>query len=422
MILVGNARGHGQNLARHLLNLEDNDHVDVHEVRGFMADDLSGAFAEAEGLCKATRAKHYLFSLSLNPPADADASIDQFEDAVDRAERALGLQGQPRAIVFHEKEGPDGLVRRHAHAVWSRINGETMKAIPHPHFKRRLNALAKELYLENGWDMPQGFISSADKSANTFGLVEAQQAQSSGHDPKKLKILFKDAWQNARNADDFRQALKPYGFDIARGDRRGFVLVDKDQATYAVSRWVDVKSRAVAAKLGAAGHFASIEATRKHLGAAVTNRTQTYEQDVWSVKQRRSTRAKSARQHLVQQQRKERLQLLEAQAERAQQRREALQTSKPRGLKRIFDWIVGSVRDLQNTVQRTEAKASEIDKVELQRMVVRQLDDRRNATTVLTIPRTQRRGKSATPENVADRFVRRMGRKTPGEHGLGRET
>lgn len=37
-------------------------------------------------------------------------------------ERKLGLEGQPRAIVFHEKEG-----RRHAQAIWSRIDPGRIK-------------------------------------------------------------------------------------------------------------------------------------------------------------------------------------------------------------------------------------------------------------------------------------------------------
>jgi hypothetical protein len=48
--------------------------------------------------------------------------------------------------VFHEKEG-----RRHAHAVWSRINGDTMRAIPIPYFKNKLNTIAKDIYLEQSW-------------------------------------------------------------------------------------------------------------------------------------------------------------------------------------------------------------------------------------------------------------------------------
>ena len=71
MIMVGNSRGNGQNLAQHLLS-PDNERVNVHAVDGFMSDDLHGAFKEAEAVSKGTRCKKYLFSLSLNPPKDAD--------------------------------------------------------------------------------------------------------------------------------------------------------------------------------------------------------------------------------------------------------------------------------------------------------------------------------------------------------------
>lgn len=65
-----------------------------------------------------------MFSLSLNPPGHETVSIDEFEAAIEATEVKLGLQGQPRAIVFHEKDG-----RRHARVVWSRIDAGKMKAI-----------------------------------------------------------------------------------------------------------------------------------------------------------------------------------------------------------------------------------------------------------------------------------------------------
>ena len=46
MILKGNQRGGARQLAAHLLNARDNEHVEVHELRGFCADDLTGAFVE----------------------------------------------------------------------------------------------------------------------------------------------------------------------------------------------------------------------------------------------------------------------------------------------------------------------------------------------------------------------------------------
>ena len=70
MILKASQRGGGKRLAAHLLNARDNEHVHVHELRGFTADDLPGAFQEAYAVSRATRAKQFLFSLSLNPPQD----------------------------------------------------------------------------------------------------------------------------------------------------------------------------------------------------------------------------------------------------------------------------------------------------------------------------------------------------------------
>lgn len=44
-------------LATHLLNARDNEHIEVHELRGFSTDDLHGAFQEIEAVSRGTRAK-----------------------------------------------------------------------------------------------------------------------------------------------------------------------------------------------------------------------------------------------------------------------------------------------------------------------------------------------------------------------------
>ena len=64
MILVGNQRGGARDLALHLMK-DENDHVNVHEMRGFVSDDLEGAFQEAYAISRATKCKQFLFSLSL---------------------------------------------------------------------------------------------------------------------------------------------------------------------------------------------------------------------------------------------------------------------------------------------------------------------------------------------------------------------
>ena len=107
MILKGSQRSGAKQLATHLLNDRDNDHVTVLELRGFASENLNGALREAQAISSATKCKQFLFSLSLNPPSHAVAGEDDFSRAADAAEKALGLAGSARAIIV-PRERRDG--------------------------------------------------------------------------------------------------------------------------------------------------------------------------------------------------------------------------------------------------------------------------------------------------------------------------
>ena len=260
MILKGSQRGGGKQLASHLLNDKDNDHVTVFELRGFVADDLHGALAEAQAVSKGTRCTQYLFSLSLNPPKDAKVGIETLIDAADRAEEALGLKDQPRAIIIHEKEG-----RRHAHVVWSRINPEEMKAINLPHYKYRLKDLSKELYLEHGWELPEGHKTNGWKNPLAFSLAEYQQAKRLELDPREIKQVFQSAWERSDNLASFRNALEEHGYFLAKGDRRGVVALDLNGEVFAAARWAGVKTKDANQKLGKGEGLPGVDALRTDL-------------------------------------------------------------------------------------------------------------------------------------------------------------
>lgn len=159
MILHGNQRCGSKNLAVHLMK-DENEHVEVHDVRGFISRDVMGALTESYALSRATKCKQHLYSLSLNPPKGKDVSDSDFVEAVELAEERLGLSKQPRIIVFHEKYGSDGELRKHAHAVWSRIDTQRMKAVQLSYTKRKLQDVSRELYIRHGWRMPHGFINT----------------------------------------------------------------------------------------------------------------------------------------------------------------------------------------------------------------------------------------------------------------------
>lgn len=177
VIPKGSQRGNAAQLTRHLLNDWDNEHIELHEIRGFMSDDLTGSSQEAEMVAKGTRCTKFLFSLSMNPLALETVRIEVFETSVEMIEQKLGLTDQPRAVVFHEKEG-----RRHAHVVWSRIDGDTMTAKPLPYFKNRLMDVSRELYLENNWDMPKGMIDRKLRNPLNMTRAEWEQAQRTKQD------------------------------------------------------------------------------------------------------------------------------------------------------------------------------------------------------------------------------------------------
>jgi hypothetical protein len=236
MILHGNQRGGARGLGHHLLKAE-NEHVEVHELRGFVSNNLVSALNEVYAVSRGTKARQCLFSLSLNPPPSENVSTEVFEDAIARVEKKLGLVDQPRAIVFHKKHG-----RRQCHAVWSRIDAQAMKAIPLPHSKPKLMDVARDLFREHGWTMPKGLIDAWEHDLKNFTLAQWQQAKRIGKDPKAVKEVFPQCWAASDSQAAFQAALKDNGCILVRGDRWGFVALDYACEVYAVARWVGIKN------------------------------------------------------------------------------------------------------------------------------------------------------------------------------------
>ena len=376
MIMVGNSRGNGQNLARHLLSPE-NECVSIHSVDGFMSDDLHGAFKEAEAVSKGTRCKKYLFSLSLNPPKDAEVATDIFETAISRVEQKLNLIGQPKAVVFHEKSGADGITRRHCHVVWSRVDSENMKAIPMDYSKRRLNELAKELYLEHEWDMPKGFISPRFRDPKNFTLDQWQQAKRHGQDPREIKAIFQDCWKRSDSKKAFEASLKLHGYYIARGDRRGYVATDMKGEVYSIPKWTNLKTKEVKAKLGDRETLPSLEEAKQNiantLAPTVDRLAQEQKIKLEALEKEKEAKAKAlADKHVIQRSLQKSLQEQRA-AKEEQIRNERFN----KGLHGLLDRVTGehSRTKTQNKVEAFEA--AKRDQTQRDELILRRLQNQR---------------------------------------------
>lgn len=282
MILKGNQRGGGRALAAHLLNARDNDHVEVHELRGFASADLLGAFLEIEATAAGTKCQQPFFSVSLNPPSGCNATFDQYEMAADAVEQKFpGLDDQPRAIVFHEKEG-----RRHAHAVWSRIDADRNRAVTLSHSRLKLRDVSRSLYQAMGLEVPAGLQDRARADPLNYDQATWQQAKRLGEDPRDLKSIIRQAWAVSDNRASFESALERHALFLARGDRRGYVVVHHSGEAMSLTRYADLKKKDIQARIGKPEQLQTIDQVRDVLTRRMTDAAQKRQADL-KEKQRR---------------------------------------------------------------------------------------------------------------------------------------
>jgi hypothetical protein len=353
MILVGNPRGGGRDLAQHLMKT-DNERVEVAQLRGFIANDLDGAFRETYAISRGTKCRQYLFSLSLNPPKDAAVEDSAFFQAADQAEAKLGLMDQPRALVFHEKRGDDGRVRRHAHVVWSRIDVEEMKAIPLPHSKRKLQDVARDLYLEHGWQMPRGLAVSGQRDPRNFTLAEWQQARRIKESPREIKAAFQDSWAISDSKAALAHALQERGYWLARGDQRGYVAVDRHGEIHNIAKRVGIRTKAVRERIGDMEALPSVSDTKIEIARAMQAKMQDFQREVAEREKREQAEAAKAREALETRQRAESQAHEEAARLRTQAEERERQNRLRTGLAGLWDRLRG---ERKRTLERNRLEA-----------------------------------------------------------------
>ncbi len=372
MILKASQRAGGTQLALHLLKTDENEHVEIHEISGFMSDTPMDAFNETYAISRGTKCRQYLFSLILSPPENESVPVEVFEKAVSAIENKLGLSGQPRVIVFHEKEG-----RRHAHCVWSRIDVEKMKAINLPHFKLKLRDISRELYLEHGWQMPRGLVNSEERNPLNFTQAEWQQAKRIKQDPRAIKEAFQDCWAISDSRAAFASALEERGYYLAKGDRRGFVAVDWRGEVYPISRWVGIKTKEVKSKLGNLENLPSVEETKRKFAAQFTEKLRHFADDAFATHEKAEQSINVRRQSLAENHQHQRAQLKQSHATRWIQETKARSALLPTGLKALWFRVTGKYKQIKKLNELEALQCKSRDQSERQTLIDKQVRERR---------------------------------------------
>jgi hypothetical protein len=384
MILKASQRSGGKQLGAHLLREDQNEHVEVHEVSGFVSECVQGAMKEAYAMSRGTRCEQYLFSVSLNPPATEDAGVEAFERALQLIEEKTGLAGQPRVVVFHEKEG-----RRHCHAVWSRIDAETMTAKPLPFFKSKLREVAKQLFIENGWELPKGFVDAKQRDPRNFTLQEWQQASRAGLDAKQLKGLAQESWAMSDNKAAFIRAMEERGLFIARGDRRSHVAVTINGDVFAVSKLVGMRTKEIAARLGDASELPSVKERLADLGGDMAARMKLHIAEAKRIAAVAMKPLLERKEEMKVQHRVERQKLNEGQANRRAVEQAERAGKIRHGIMGAWDLLTGRYAAQRRQNDRDALMSMQRDRAQRDELVRQQLDDRRSLQSDISSKRTQ---------------------------------
>ena len=234
MIIKGTSCAGARRLSAHLTRTDTNERAEVKDIRGTAADDLLGALKEMEAVACGTRTTKPFYHGSINTRADERLTDEQRLHSIDWLEAALGLTGQPRVVVIHEKEG-----REHCHIVWSRIDLDRMAAISDSHNYRKHEEVARALEREFGHERVQGAHVERDgkeRPERTPSHSEMLQAERTGLSTAQAKTLMTEIWQTTKSGQEFKAALEERGWVLARGDRRDFVAIDLKGGVHSVAR------------------------------------------------------------------------------------------------------------------------------------------------------------------------------------------
>ncbi|HTT83352.1 MAG TPA: relaxase/mobilization nuclease domain-containing protein, partial [Rhizomicrobium sp.] len=231
MISKGNTHKNGVKLANYMNTGKDGERAELWQLRGFEATNIVDAFRDVQIMAGATKCEQPFFHVQVRNREGETLNRHQWEYAADRIERMLGLTDQPRAIVFHvdEKTGHE-----HMHIAWSRIDQETLKARPLPFFKERLKKISRELEFEFGLEAVTNRRPDKIKYAPT--RAEDEQARRLGLDPHQLRNTIRSCYERSDCGASLQAALEHEGMILAKGDRRDFVVIDREGGMHALGK------------------------------------------------------------------------------------------------------------------------------------------------------------------------------------------
>ena len=233
MIAKGNLHAHGVKLAAYLITSSADERAELVELKGFAATNIRDAFIDVQMQAAATRATKPFFHAYVRlPKGEADQlAPEDWRTITDRMEKELGFEGQPRAVAFHNQADGD----RHMHIAWSRIDLASLTAIDPGLYKNKMKSLCRAFEEEFGLTKVAN-ERGADVKTKSANRAEFEQSRRLDTDLKAIRNTIHDCWQSADSGQAFAAALGEHGLILAKGDRRDYVIIDREGGDHALSK------------------------------------------------------------------------------------------------------------------------------------------------------------------------------------------
>jgi hypothetical protein len=238
MVIKGGSRAGPKQLATHLLRTDTNERVQILDLHSPI-EDLRETFRDWQVLSEGTRGSLGLYHANIDPAQDYQMTGEQWLRCVDVLEKELGLEGQPRAVVLHEKHG-----RQHIHVVWQRTDIEHMRLISDSMNYPAHERASQQLEREFGHETVPGKHAKRDREKQPdfpkadINHAEWQQMERTGIDPRDRKEQVTALYERSDNGQAFKAALEEEGYILARGKSRNYVLVDEYGEIYSLTRQI----------------------------------------------------------------------------------------------------------------------------------------------------------------------------------------
>lgn len=225
--------------------------------------------------------------------------------------------------------------------------------------------------------MGDGMENPLERDPTNFMLADWQQAKRHGIDPRWMKRTLQVCWARSDGVKAFQRSLEERSFFLARGDRRGFVVIDHNGEVYSLARLLALKAKDVRARLGDGEGLPSVEAAQKQIGDRMTPAIQRHVSESKLRFRARMASLDKAKAQITERHRADRATLdrrLDAERQAQLRARAALL---PTGLRGLWARVTGWYRQMRGEIE-IEMRSTDVrHRQEQQTLIDRQLSERK---------------------------------------------